>query len=490
MNVDVRIKNGVVHTPSGAVEADLLVRGEKIFGIVSRDEETRAALEIDASGKQIVPGLIDPHAHTRVPGYEYKEDYVTSSQAAAVGGITSYVDMPNVEPPTDSVTTYEQKRRIAEEACLIDWGHFVSGTRLDQIKPCAEAGVTGYKIFQVSGGYPHDPRLALGEPERIYAAFDAIAPTGLPCLVHPYNQPLMDLLSERALAAGRPRDIFTFAEMYTNNVVWSSAVAVLLELQWETGVRLQLLHSHSNRSLKLIKRAKADGQRVTAAVDLKYFQLTSDEMREQGARAIPGGFITDDKERMATIWESLLDGTLDTIDSDHAPHTAEDLQRMHEDPWTGPFGSPQYEYMFSVVLNDVNAGKLPLSVALRLLSENPARILGLYPRKGAIQVGSDADIVIVDLEREVRPTDEDTYNKSRWTPYRGRSLRGGPILTMLRGTVIAENGKVVGRPGYGKYLSGVAQVAVPEQGYLSPGLAFQPREPVRSPQAPPVLALP
>jgi len=206
MDVDVRIKNGVVHTPSGAVEADLLVRGEKIFGIVSRDEETRAALEIDATGKHVVPGLIDPHAHTRVPGYEYKEDYVTSSQAAAVGGITAYVDMPNVEPPTDSVTTYEQKRRIAEEACLIDWGHFVSGTKLDQIKPCAEAGATGYKIFQVSGGYPHDPRLAMGESERIYAAFDAIAPTGLPCLVHPYNQPLMDLMSERALAAGRPRD--------------------------------------------------------------------------------------------------------------------------------------------------------------------------------------------------------------------------------------------------------------------------------------------
>ncbi|MGH2441817.1 MAG: dihydroorotase [Chloroflexota bacterium] len=476
MDVDVRIKNGVVHTPSGEVEADLLIRGERIFGLVGRDEQTSAAQEIDAAGKHVVPGLIDPHAHTRVPGYEYKEDYVTSSQAAAVGGITCYVDMPNVEPPTDSVATYEHKRRIAEESCVVDWGHFVSGTKLDEIQACAEAGATGFKIFQVSGGYPHDPRLAMGEPERIYAAFDAIAKTGLPCLVHPYNQPLMDLLSQRALAAGKPRNIVTFSEMYTNNVVWSSAVAVLLELQYETGVRLQLLHSHSDRSLKLIKQAKADGQRLTAAIDLKYFQLTDEEMCEQGARAIPGGFITGDKKRMCTIWESLLDGTLDTIDSDHAPHTAADLARMEEDPWTGPFGSPQYDYMFSVVLTDVNAGKLPFAAALRLLSENPARILGIYPRKGAIQVGSDADLVIVDMEREVCPTDEATYTKAKWTPYRGRKLKGQPVLTMLRGQVIAENGNVVGKPGYGKYIAGVAQDPVPDQGYLSPGLAFQPRQ--------------
>lgn len=476
MDVDVRIRNGIVHTPGGAIEADVLIRGERIFGLVSREDDMHAAQEIDAGGKHVVPGLIDPHAHTRVPGYEYKEDYLTTSQAAAAGGITTIVDMPNVEPPTDSVETYEFKRRIAERDSIIDWGHFASATRLDQIQALADAGVTGYKIFQVSGGYPHDPRLALGESERIYAAFEAVARTGLPCLVHPYNQPLMDYLSQQALASGRPRDINTFSEMYTNNVVWSSAVAVLLELQIETGVRLQVLHTHSDRSLRLIRQAKANGQRVTAAVDLKYFQLTDADMEEQGARAIPGGSITRDKGRMDAIWEALRDGTLDTIDSDHAPHTAEDLKRMHEDPWTGPFGSPQYDYLFSVVLNDVNDGRLPLSTALRLLCENPARILGIYPRKGAIQVGSDADVVVVDMDRVVYPSDEATYTKSKWTPYRGRRLKGQPILTLLRGQIIAKDGEVVGRPGYGRYVPGVPQVPLPTDGYRSPGLAFQPAQ--------------
>lgn len=471
---DTRIRNATVHTPAGPVEADILITGEQISGLVSRDDDTRADREIDATGKYIIPGLVDPHAHTRVPGYEYKEDYLTSSQAAAVGGITTYVDMPNVEPPTDDVKTYEYKRRIAEDTCIIDFGHFVSGTKLEEIPRLAEAGATGYKIFQVSGGYPHDPRLAMGETEKIYAAFDQIAKTGLPCLVHPYNQPLMDMLSAQAVAAGAPRDINTFAKMYTNDIVWSSAVAVLLRLQKETGVRLQLLHTHAGESLKLIKRAKEEGQRFTCAVDLKYYHLTSKDMQEQGARALPGGCITEDEERMAIIWEALNDGTIDSIDSDHAPHTLQDLEKMYIDPWTGPFGSPQYQDMLSVILTDVHNGKLSLERAVKLLCENPARVIGQFPKKGVIQVGADADLVVVDLTKEVHPRDEEAYSKCGWTPYHGWTLVGGPEITFLRGQVIAENGKVTGKPGYGRYIAGVKQVPTAITTLLSPGLAFQP----------------
>lgn len=474
MRADIRIRNGVVHTPGGTVEADILVMGEKISGLVARADDATAHREIDASNQHIIPGLVDPHAHTRVPGYEYKEDYTTSSQAAAVGGITTYVDMPNVEPPTDDVETFEFKRAIADKTCLVDFGHFASATRFDEIPKLARAGVTGFKLFQVSGGYPHDPRLAMGESEKIYRAFEDIAQTGLPCLVHPYNQPLMDLLSKRALESGQPRDIHTFSAMYTNDIVWSSAVAVLLRLQEETGARIQMLHSHAGKSLKMIKRAKAEGQRVTCAIDLKYYHLTAKDMEQQGPRAIPGGHITGDEERMSIIWESLADGTIDTIDSDHAPHTLEDLELMHKDPWTGPFGSPQYEYMLSVILNDVAQGKMTLSAAIRLLCENPARIIGHYPNKGAIQVGTDADLVLVDLNKNVYPRDEETYTKCGWTPYHGWTLKGGPVMTLLRGQVIAENGKVTGRPGYGRYIAGVPQGPVPLGEYSSPGLAFQP----------------
>jgi dihydroorotase len=474
MQVDVRIRNGRVHTPSGPIDADLLVKGERIVGMVDRNDGTAGATEIDAADKDILPGLVETHAHTRTPGLEYKEDFLTISQAAAAGGITTLVDMPNVEPPTTTVERFERARHIAARDCIVDWGHFVAGVELDQIPALAARGATGFKIFQVSGHYPHDPRLAMDAPDRLYAAFHAIATTGLPLLIHPFNQPLMDLLSERAIASGKPRDYTTFSEVYTTELVWSSAVPLLLEYQRVTGVRLHLLHTHAARSLQLIRRAKAEGQRISASVDLKYFHMTHRDLEEQGPRAMPGGFVTENAERMRLIWQSLADGTLDVIDSDHAPHTLDDLELMRKDAWTGPWGSPQYDYMLSVILTDVSKGKLTLETAIRALCENPARLIGYYPRKGALQVGSDADLVIVDLNREVVASDETTYTKVKWTPYRGWRLKGVPVLTMRRGTVIARDGKVVGRPGSGRYLPGVPQEPVPIEGYRSPGLAFRP----------------
>lgn len=459
----IRFHNGTLHTPSGPLVADLLVRGERIAAIVEPQDPEVAETTIDVTGLHVLPGLVDLHAHTRVPGYEYKEDYLTCSQAAAVGGVTTIVDMPNVEPPTDDVTSFEEKRSIAADQCIVDWGHLVAPTKTDQIGRLASAGATGFKVFQVSGGYPHDPRLALGEPEKMFVALDEVAKTGLHCSVHPFSQPIMDLLTARAFAAGRPRDMRTFADIYTADIVWRAGVVVLLELQRETGARLHLLHTHSAGSLRAIRRAKQAGQTVTCAIDPKYYHLTDDDLDAQGGRAIPGGSVTRDGERMTEIWRSLGDGTIDMIDSDHAPHSLEDLKEFEADPWTGPFGSPQYEYILPLVLTDVADGRLSLDHAVALMSENPARLIGRYPQKGALQVGSDADVVVVDLTREVVPSDDKTFTKVHWTPYVGRKFRGAPVLTLRRGEVIARDGEVLARPGSGRYLEGVPQ-EVPRQG--------------------------
>ncbi|HVC77877.1 MAG TPA: dihydroorotase family protein [Candidatus Micrarchaeaceae archaeon] len=477
MDIDVRIVGGIVHTPGGPVVADILVRGERIVGLVDVADSTPAKEKIDATGMHVIPGLIDLHAHTRVPGYEYKEDYLTASQAAAVGGVTTFVDMPNVEPPTDTVELFEAKRKIAADESIIDWGHFVSPTKPDQIEGLASAGATGFKIFQVSGGYPHDPRLAMGESDKIFAAFQKIAATGLHVSVHPFNQPLIELLTQQYIAEGKAYDLNTFYSLYTRDIIWRSAVAILLELQKDTGARLHLLHTHAAGSLELIRRAKAHGQRVTCAIDLKYYHLTGADALEQGPRAAPGGYIVEDQARMTEIWRSLNDGNLDIIDTDHAPHTLEDLESFRKDPWHGPWGSPQYEYLLSVTLDDVHHGKLPLETAIRLLSENSARLIGVFPQKGAIQVGANADLVLVDLDKEVVPSDEATYTKAHWTPYKGRRLRGAPVLTMLRGQVIAKDGKVIGKRGYGRYVEGVKQEPVQVRQTYSPGLDFRPVTP-------------
>lgn len=474
MRYDLRIRGGVIQTPGGPVAADILVSGERIAGLVDRQAEAPAAEEIDARGQWVLPGLVDLHVHARVPGYDYKEDFRTASRAAAVGGVTTFVDMPNLEPPTTTVELLAERRQLAERDSHVDFGHFASSRNLEEIPKLAAAGAAGFKTFQVGGGYPHDPRLVMSDPADLYATFAAIAETGLPCVVHPFTQSLMDYLSEQQFAAGQPRDIKTFSSVYTRDIVWSSSVAVLLELQRETGARLHLLHTHASASLRLIRRAKADGLGVTAAIDPKYFHLRGEDLARHGARGLPGGFIVEDDERMAAIHEALDDGTLDVIDSDHAPHTLDDLKRMEADPWTGPWGGPHLEHLLSLLLTDVAAGRIRLERLVALLCESPARILGLYPRKGALLPGSDADLVIVDPDRSVVPQDEGMESKSAWTPYAGWELRGAPILTMLRGTVIARDGRVLNEPGSGRHMSGVSQRLVEATPGQVPGLALEP----------------
>jgi dihydroorotase (multifunctional complex type) len=452
-----RIRGGRVMVRGTLVTADVLIDGGVIAGIVGPGEGGDAAEDIDAAGQVVLPGIIDTHAHTREPGYTNKEDFLTASQAGAVGGITTMIDMPNVEPPTDTVELFEEKRALADAKSILDWGHWVAGTKLEEIPKLAAAGATGYKIFQVSGAYPHDPRLAINDEGALLRNFQAIAESGLPCLVHPFNQSLFEELSEQAFAAGKPSNWQTFSEVYTTEAIWHTAVNTLINLQALSGVRLQVVHTHSRGSIELLRAAKERGQRVSASVDPKYYHLTREDLMRLTGRACPGGYITEDPERMAAIWRALADGTIDMIDADHAPHTLDEIAELDHDAWHAAMGSPQYDWQYSITLSDVAKGKFPLARAVELLSEAPARLLGIFPQKGALLPGSDADLVLVDLDRQETLTDEGLYTKCGWTPYLGWTVTGVVNLTMLRGTVIARDRKVVGEAGYGRYIPGVPQ---------------------------------
>jgi dihydroorotase len=437
---------------SDLVEGDLLIDAGKVVGLVNSASQIEALETIDASGRLVLPGIVDTHAHTREPGYEHKEDFLTASQAAAVGGVTTMVDMPNVDPPTDTIQALEQKKELAKKS-VIDVGHWAAGTQSDQILKLAEGGALGYKIFQVSGAYPHDPRLALNDDGALLRNFRLIAETGLPCLVHPFNQSLFEYLTSEALEAGKPADYETFGEVYTTEQIWATAVNTLINLQELSGVRLHLLHTHAATSLALIRAAKGKGQAVTAAVDPKYYHLTLDDLRRQKGRACPGGFITQDASRMEAIWCALRDGTIDLIDADHAPHTLDEIAVLETDAFNAAMGSPQYDWHYSITLTDVSRGRLSLHRAVQLLSEMPARFIGLYPKKGVLLPGSDADLVIVDPDEERVLTDDGLYTQVGWTPYRDWTVKGVVHLTMLRGMVIARDREVVAAAGSGQPLT-------------------------------------
>jgi len=447
-----RIEGGSVYQAGRLVPADVLVDGEEIVGIVRPGEPGEAVETVDATGKAVLPGMLDTHCHTRDPGYTHKEDFHTASRAAAVGGVTTIVDMPNVEPPTTTVELFEAKRADAGTKSVVDFGHWAAGTDIDQIPLLAEAGVVGYKIFQVKGAYPHDPRLAISEDGDMLRAFRAIEETGLTCIVHPFNQSLFDELSDEARKAGEPMNWRTFSDIYTREPVWHTAVGRLLALQDISKVRMHLAHTHSAGSIELLRRAKELGQTVSAEIDPKYYSLTMDDLERLHGLACPAGFVHEDKERMAAIYRALNDGTIDSIGSDHAPHTREEIAVQEDDAWVACAGSPQLDWIYSLVLTDVHAGNLSLRRAVELLAESPARTIGVWPRKGVIAPGADADLVLADLAREVTITDEDLETRSGWSPYVGRTVTGVVTDTYVRGTLVAHEREVLAPAGTGRYI--------------------------------------
>jgi dihydroorotase (multifunctional complex type) len=443
------IEGAKVFVGGELVDANLGIDGEKIAAI-SRDPLS-GSKKLRFPGKVVLPGVVDMHAHIRDPGYTYKEDFETGSRAAAAGGVTMFVDMPNVEPPTASLKTFEEKKKIAGAKSMVDFNHFVFPT-LSEVEKVAEAGAAGYKIFMVRGAYPHDPRICVEDHGTLLQMFAAVQKTGLPCLVHPSNMSLFEeFYKEHRKAEPRDKEYISFGKAYVEELIYGTSVSVLVMLAKKTGVRLHLVHTHSEMAIEVIRKAREEGYDITAQADPKYFITTPEELKRLGPLVLPGGLLS--KHRCETVWNALNTGVIDVLATDHAPHTRKEvISTMEKDPWTAPFGCPQLEHYLSVFLSEVNKGRMPLSQLVNISSTNPAKILGVYPRKGTIQVGADADLVVVDMRGERVLTSEKVYSKVGWTPYEGRKVRGIPVLTVRRGEVIMEEGEVIGKRGTGEFV--------------------------------------
>lgn len=449
-STDLVLEGGRVFLGGVLVETNVVIADGKVQAITR--EKVAGVKKVDVSGKVVLPGLVDLHSHIRDPGYTYKEDFETGSRAAAAGGVTMFVDMPNVEPPTTSLKTFEEKKAIASRKSIVDFNHFVFPTP-SEVSKIAAGGAAGFKIFMVRGAYPHDPRICVEDHGMLYEMFKAVSKTGLPCLVHPSNMSLFEkFYAEHREKAPKEKEWISFGRAYVEELVYGTSVSALVMLAKRSGVRLHLVHTHSTMAIEEVRRAKAEGYDITAQVDPKYFISTAEELRRLGPLVLPGGLLG--KGRVETIWEAIRTGTIDVLATDHAPHTRDEvIKTMDKNPWEAPFGCPQLEHYLSVFLNEVSKGSLTLDQLVRASSSTPAKIIGVYPRKGVIQVGSDADLVVVDLKKEKTLTSERVYTKVGWTPYEGRRVKGVPVMTVRRGEVIMEDGMVKAKKGSGMFVA-------------------------------------
>jgi dihydroorotase (multifunctional complex type) len=441
------VTGGEVLIGGTLVRTDVVVDDGQIVAL-TRDRPS-ADRTVDATGKVVLPGVIDSHVHYREPGYTYKEDFESGSRAAAAGGITMYVDMPNTEPPPDTVEHFEEHRALADGKSIVDFNHWAMPTRIPEIPKIAAAGAVGFKFFMKSAHYPYDGPISIVNHFTILEVFRAIAATGLPCLVHPHNQMIWEGRVEERTKAGRTGiEGWNDATYGDHDVVETTAITTLALLAEAVGLRLRILHIQGIPQIKVTRMLKRAGFPFVAETN-PWAVFHVDPIAVRG------------EEHLAANWEALADGTVDIIGSDHAPHSAEEQDHVAESSFDSVVAAyPLCEHWLSLYLTEVHNGRISLATLSRAASENVARHMGVYPRKGVIQIGSDADLVVVDMDREaVIGESYPVYSKQGFTPLAGKRVRGVPIYTVVRGEVVMEDGDVVGTPGYGEFVAPSAAAA-------------------------------
>jgi len=430
---------------------DVLIQDGHVQAILPPGRAPTAADVLDASGLHILPGVVDAHVHFNEPGRTDWEGFLTGSTAAAAGGVTTVCDMPlNCHPPTLDARALTLKRGPVADHALIDyafWGGLVPES-LEHAAELQREGVIGVKAFLCDSGLAEYPHL---DDFNLLDAMQTCAELGLLLGLHAEDAAETRRLGELARAAGHntPLDWARSRPPSTEG----DAVRRALEFARETGndVRLHFVHISTSAAARLIGEARATGQDVSLETCPHYLALDESDLERLGnagkcAPPLRG------RHEVEGLWQALLNGTIDWVASDHSP--CPPSMKDTDTIWSAWGGIGGVQTLLPVLLTEgFFARGLSLPRLVTLTAGNPSRRLGLYARKGALEIGSDADLVLVDLAHEWTLTETDLRTRWRGNPFLGKTFRGQVVLTMVRGTVVWRDGAARVKPGFGRLVS-------------------------------------
>ena len=437
---DLLITGGLVVGGSGIRKADVGIKGEQILSVEPELPRQEASRVIDASGKYVMPGVIDVHVH---PVYE--DNMRDLSFAAAHGGTTTLIHFAYAKPGMKLAETVKKCLEEGSRTSFLDFGihgaMFDPSSQIADIPKVIDLGVASFKMFMTYA------KLKWATDDYfLTAAMERIADCGGLAMVHAENGLATDYLEDRSLKIGEDqKEVFLKTRP---DLLEAEAIFRALSISAITHCPLYIVHLSTAKGVAPIERAKEEGQTIYAETCPQYLTLTNETLLRLGPLAKIGPPLRTESDRLG-LWKAIQKGTVDTIASDHAPKV-----KKIEDPFfEAPYGSPQAETMLTIAYDEgVNTGRIHPCRLVQVLSENPAKIFGLYPKKGALQKGSDADIVIFD-PHEVHTIQSKTQHSGvHYTVYEGRKCLGKPVLTMQRGRVLVEGGEMKGNPGMGKFL--------------------------------------
>jgi dihydroorotase (multifunctional complex type) len=416
----------------------------KIKSVSETKRPPNADEEIDAKRCLVIPGLVDGHAHLYDPAFTYREDFSSGTGAALAGGVTTVVEMV-LTTPVDSPERVRTKIEEGKRSSLIDFSlhaGMMNLSNLENIPAIAELGVRSFKTFTCKPYYADDHTLMslMRETTMQHSILN----------VHAEDEATANENLRKLLDAGR-KDPMAHAE-WKPNLVEELAVVKVIQFARGLDARVHISHMSTQEGVSAVRKAKRQGIKITTETCPHYLTFTRKEMKRQGPYLKMNPSLKGAKD-VAALWRGLRDGAVDIVTSEHAPGTRAEKEPGWEDIWKAWGGVPAIETMLPVLLSEgVNKRRLSLAVLQRVCCENPAKIFGLYPRKGVIREGADADLVMVDLKLKRRVKAEKLHQKAGWTPYEGWVLKGWPVLTMRRGQVAYRDQKLHGRPGNAQFL--------------------------------------
>ena len=459
--LDLAIRGGTVVTASDSYRADIGVREGRIVGIGERIEG--AAEEIDASGLLVLPGGVDPHVHLDQPsgeGVVMADDFASGTRAAAAGGNTTVLPFALQEKGRSLRECVQEYHGKAEGRCHVDVSfHLIVSDPTPQVlgqelPALMKDGYTSFKVFMI-----YDD-LKLSDAELL-DVFEVARRERALVMVHAEGHDAIRFMARKLEEAGETQPYYHAVSR--PEIVEREATHRAISHAEIVDVPIVIVHVSGREAMEQVRWARRRGLKIFAETCPQYIALTADDLKGLNMDFEGAKYICSppprDAESQAAIWEGIRDGTFDLFSSDHCPFRYEDTQGKDRPGartsfrWV-PNGIPGVETRLPILFSEgVSKGRISVEKFVALTATNPARLYGLYPRKGSIAVGADADLALWDPSRRETIRQEILHHGADYTPYEGMEVIGWPVTTILRGRVVATQGKVVGDPGFGAYLS-------------------------------------
>ena len=445
--LDFILKNGKTFVDGRFQKVNVGVKDGKIVLICDDDNMPEAKEIMNLDGQYLIPGTIDTHMHVRDPGHTERGNFYTETLAAAAGGVTTILEHPISIPPQYNVEILENRIRRAEEQCVVDFAFYgAAGAEYAEeiTRLAADGRIVAFKTFlhaAPEGREAEFKGLTMADDAELYKGMTELAKTGKIAAFHAENNDMIAANIKRLREEGK-----VSAEYHGISrppIAEITSAERVLGFAKETGARVEIAHVSVPEVMQMLKEAKEKGMDVYCETCPHYLFLTEDDMLKYGPFAKCNPPLRS-REMSDRLWDYVNDGTVDYIGSDHSPFLYEEKTRGLEDIFAANAGFPGVDLRLPLMLDAVHDGKVALERVVELLSVNPAKCFGIYPQKGVIAVGSDADFTVFDMDKNTIVDKEKNYSHAKdiAIPYDGRKLRGQVTCTIVRGRVLMRDGVV------------------------------------------------